>query len=65
MSKESNTPDFRKELGTFAEIESVENEEMWSSRVIDEQSSKESRPVIIKRIDERCSSRKVLNDSLL
>ena len=65
MSKESNTPDFRKELGSFAEIESVENEEMWSSRVIDEYSRKESRTVIIKRIDERCSSRKVLNDSLL
>ena len=65
MSKESNTPDFRKELESFADIESLENEEMWSSRVIDEQSSKESRPVIIKRIDERCSSRKVLNDSLL
>ena len=47
MSKESNTPDFRKELGSFAEIESVENEEMWSSRVIDEHSRKESRAVIV------------------
>jgi hypothetical protein len=47
MSKESNTPDFRKELGSFAEIESVENEEMWSSRVIDEYSRKQSRSVIV------------------
>ena len=65
MDNKSNSPDFRLELNSLVEIESVENEELWSSRVIDEQSSKESRPVIIKRIDERCSSRKVLNDSLL
>ena len=50
MSKESNTPDFRKELGSFAEIESVENEEMWSSRVIDEHSRKESRAVIVTQL---------------
>jgi hypothetical protein len=50
MSKESNAPDFRKELGSFAEIESVENEEMWSSRVIDEYSRKESRTVIVTQL---------------
>jgi hypothetical protein len=50
MSKESNTPDFRKELGSFAEIESVENEEMWSSRVIDEYSRKQSRTVIVTQL---------------
>jgi hypothetical protein len=65
MSKESKAPDFSNELESFADIESLESEEMWSSRVIDEYSRKESRTVIIKRIDERCSSRKVLNDSLL
>jgi hypothetical protein len=50
MSKESNTPDFRNELGSFAEIESVENEEMWSSRVIDEYSRKQSRSVIVTQL---------------
>ena len=42
MSKESRAPDFRNELESFADIESLENEEMWSSRVIDEHSRKES-----------------------
>ena len=42
MNKESNTSDFRKELESFADIESLENEEMWSSRIIDEVSRKET-----------------------
>ena len=47
MNNKSNSPDFRSELISLVEIESVENEELWSSRVIDEQSSKESRTVIV------------------
>jgi hypothetical protein len=35
---------------SLAEIESLENEESWSSRVIDEQSSKESRTVIVTQL---------------
>ena len=42
MKKESNASDFKAELESLAEIEVLENEEMWSSRIIDEVSSKES-----------------------
>ena len=42
MNNKSNSPDFRSELESLAEIEVLENEEMWSSRIIDEVSSKES-----------------------
>lgn len=45
-----STQDFRSELNLLAEIESLENEELWSSRVIDEQSSKESRSVIVTQL---------------
>jgi hypothetical protein len=45
-----STQDFRSELNLLAEIESLENEELWSSRVIDEQSSKESRTVIVTQL---------------
>jgi hypothetical protein len=45
-----STQDFRSELKLLAEIESLENEELWSSRVIDEQSSKESRSVIVTQL---------------
>jgi hypothetical protein len=47
MNKESNASDFKAELESLAEIEILENEEMWSLRVIDEQSSKESRTIIV------------------
>ncbi len=47
MKKELNASDFKAELESLAEIESLENEELWSSRVIDEQSSKESGTVIV------------------
>lgn len=47
MKKESNASDFRVELESLAEIEVLENEEMWSSRIIDEDSRKESIPGVI------------------
>ena len=50
MNKESNASDFKAELESLAEIEVLENEEMWSSRIIDEQSSKESRSVIVTQL---------------
>jgi hypothetical protein len=50
MNNKSNPPDFRSELNSLVEIESLENEELWSSRVIDEQSSKESRSVIVTQL---------------
>ena len=42
MNKKSNASDFKAELESLAEIEILENEEMWSSRIIDEVSRKES-----------------------
>ena len=42
MSNKSNSPDFKLELESLAEIEVLENEEMWSIRVIDEVSRKKS-----------------------
>ena len=42
MNKKSNASDFKAELESLAEIEVLENEEMWSSRIIDEVSRKES-----------------------
>ncbi len=42
MKKESNASDFKAELESLAEIEVLENEEMWSIRVIDEVSRKKS-----------------------
>ena len=50
MKKESNASDFKAELESFAVIEVLENEEMWSSRIIDEQSSKESGTVIVTQL---------------
>jgi hypothetical protein len=47
MKKESNPSDFKVELESLAEIEVLENEEMWSSRIIDEDSRKESIPGVI------------------
>ena len=42
MNKKSNASDFKAELESLAEIEVLENEEMWSSKIIDEVSRKES-----------------------
>ena len=42
MNKKSNASDFKAELESLAEIEVLENEEMWSSRIIDEDSRKQS-----------------------
>ena len=47
MNNKSNSPDFKAELESLAKIEVLENEEMWSIRVIDEVSSKESIPGVI------------------
>jgi hypothetical protein len=47
MNKELNASDFKSELKSLAEIEVLENEEMWSIRVIDEDSSKQPGAVII------------------
>jgi 5,10-methylene-tetrahydrofolate dehydrogenase/methenyl tetrahydrofolate cyclohydrolase len=47
MSNKSNSPDFKLELESLAAIEVLENEEMWSIRVIDEVSRKESIPGVI------------------
>ena len=50
-NKESNSiPDWRKELDLFADLECLENEEMWASRVIDEHSRKKSRTVIVTQL---------------
>ena len=38
------------ELESLSEIEVLENEEMWSSRIIDEVSSKESIPGVISQL---------------
>jgi hypothetical protein len=47
MKKESNASDFKAELESLAEIEVLENEEMWSSRIIDAVSRKQPGAVII------------------
>ena len=58
MNKESNASDFRTELDSLSEIESLENEELWSSRVIDEDSRKESRSVIVTQLSLQDNSTK-------
>ena len=50
MVNESNSSDFNAELESLSEIEVLENEEMWSSRIIDEVSRKESRTVIVTQL---------------
>ncbi len=47
MNEKSIASDFRSELESLAEIEVLENEEMWSSRIIDEDSRKQPGAVII------------------
>ena len=50
MNKKSNASDFKAELESLSEIEVLENEEMWSSRIIDEVSRKQSRTVIVTQL---------------
>ena len=50
MSNKLNASDFKAELESLSEIEVLENEEMWSIRVIDEHSRKESRTVIVTQL---------------
>ena len=50
MSKKSDASDFKAELESLSEIEVLENEEMWSSRIIDEVSRKQSRTVIVTQL---------------
>jgi hypothetical protein len=50
MKNKSTATDFRSELEAIAEIESSENDLMWSSRVIDEHSRKQSRTVIVAQL---------------
>jgi hypothetical protein len=50
MSEKSTAPDFKAELESLSEIEVLENEEMWSFRVINEHSRKESRTVIVTQL---------------
>ena len=50
MVNESNSSDFKAELKSLSEIEVLENEEMWSSRIIDEVSRKQSRTVIVTQL---------------
>ena len=42
MNEISTASEFKAELESLSEIEVLENEEMWSIRIIDEVSSKES-----------------------
>ncbi len=58
MNKESNASDFRSELESLAEIEVLENEEMWSSRIIDEDSRKQSIPGVIIQLTHQDDSAK-------
>ena len=50
MSKKSDASDFRSELESLVEIEVLENEEMWSIRVIDEVSRKQPGAVIVTQL---------------
>ena len=50
MSKKSDASDLKAELDSLAKIEVLENEEMWSSRIIDEVSRKQSRTVIVTQL---------------
>ena len=58
MKKESNASDFKVELESLAEIEVLENEEMWSIRVIDEVSRKESISGVIIQLTHKDDSAK-------
>jgi len=58
MKKELNASDFKAELESLAKIEVLENEEMWSSRVIDEDSRKQSIPGVIIQLTHQDDSAK-------
>ena len=58
MKKESNASDFKAELESLAKIEVLENEEMWSIRVIDEVSRKESISGVIVQLTHQDDSAK-------
>ena len=58
MNKKSNASDFKAELESLAEIEVLENEEMWSSRIIDEVSSKQPGAVIVTQLSLQYDSAK-------
>ena len=50
MNKETHASDFKAELESLAEIEVLENEEMWSIRIIDGVSSKQPGAVIVTQL---------------
>ena len=50
MNEKSTAPDFKAELKSLSEIEVLENEEMWSIRVIDEVSRKQPGAVIVTQL---------------
>ena len=58
MKKESNSSDFEAELESLAEIEVLENEELWSIRVIDEVLSKKSISGVIVQLTHQDDSAK-------
>ena len=58
MNKESNVSDFKAELELLAKIEVLENEEMWSSRIIDEDSRKQSILCVIVQLTHQDDSAK-------
>ena len=58
MNKKSTASDFKAELESLSEIEVLENEEMWSIRIIDEVSSKESISGVIIQLTHKDDSAK-------
>ena len=58
MNKESNASEFKTELELLAKIEVLENEEMWSSRIIDEDSRKQSILCVIVQLTHQDDSAK-------
>ena len=58
MNKKSNASDFKAELESLAEIEVLENEEMWSSRIIDKVSRKQPGAVIVTQLSLQDNSTK-------
>jgi hypothetical protein len=58
MSNKSIASDFKAELESLANIEVLENEEMWSSRIIDEDSCKKSISGVIVQLTHQDDSAK-------
>ena len=50
MNKKSNASDFKAELESLSEIEVLENEEMWSIRIIDAVLRKQPGTVIVTQL---------------